>query len=219
MAIRSKTHRRRLTRRSTKHGGTLAKKIKKTIHRMAEHKQNEFSSDAVPYGNLVPIAAGANTYINLVSIAQGSDNSNRIGDQVEGYVHVKGMVRNTSATNSYVSRMSVVVDTAQANSISSNTVPVQSNIFVTPTDLYSDEYQKQKRYNVIKKKVVNLGPSISGSASYNFNFRLPKRIMNWSAGTAAATDMSKGIPYILFEAEAASVLEYVFTAATYFTDM
>lgn len=199
---------------------TLSKKIKKTIHRMAEHKQNEITLDsAVPYGSLVPVAAGANIFNLVTAIAQGSDNSNRIGDQVEGYVRITGMVRNTSATASVVVRMTAVTDIAQSNTISANTAPVQSNIYVNPTDLFSKELIKQRRYNIVKHKIWTLGPTVSGSASYQFSFNIPKRIMNWTAGTAAATDVAKGISYLLFESEVASVVEYTFNACTYFTDL
>lgn len=186
---------------------------------MSEHKQSEIQLGNVPYATAVPIVAGANAFINLTTIAQGTDNSNRIGDQVEGYVHVKGMIRNTSATNSYVARLTVVTDVAQSNTISANTVPVQSNIYVNVTDLFSDELIKQRRYNIVKHRVVTLGPSISGSANYRFDFRIPKRILNWTAGTTAATDMAKGLSYILIESEAASVLQYTFNSVTYFTDL
>lgn len=216
-----KSHRKRksVNRSRSKKSSSLSMKVKKILSRSSEHKQNEYTFGAVPYATAVPIIAGANVFTPLSVIAQGTDNSNRIGDQVTGYVHIKGMIRNTSATNSYVARMSVVTDTAQSNTISANVVPVQSNIYVSATDLFSDEFQKQKRYNVIKRKVVNLGPSISGSANFHFNFRLPKRLLNWTAGSTAATDMSKGMSYILFESEAAAVLQYTFNAVTYFTDM
>lgn len=202
------------------HKNTLASKVKKVIARAAEHKQNEITLDsAVPYGSLVPIAAGANGFNLLTALAQGTDNSNRIGDQAQGYVLVRGMVRNTSATASCVVRMTCVQDIAQSNTISANIAPVQSNIYVNSTDLFSNEFIKQRRYNVIKHKIWTLGPSVSGSASYSFSFKVPKRLLNWTAGTSAATDCSKGISYLLFESEVASIIEYTFNACTYFTDL
>lgn len=213
--FKKRTFRRKATKRPT-----LAKKVKKVIHRMAEHKQSEITLDnAVPYGSLVPVVAGANGFNLLTAIAQGSDNSNRIGDQVEGYVLVTGMVRNISATASVVVRMTTVTDIAQSNTISANIAPVQSNIYVNSTDLFSKELIKQRRYNVVKHKIWTLGPTVSGSASAHFSFRLPKRVMNWTAGTTAATDCAKGISYLLFEAEVASVVEFTFNACTYFTDL
>lgn len=196
----------------------FTKRVKKVINRMAEHKQSEISLDTVPYANAVPIVAGANAFIALTTLAQSTDNSGRLGDQVEGWVKIRGMVRNTTAA-ACVCRLTVVQDIAQSNTISANTVPVQSNIYVTPTDLYSNEFIKQRRYNIIKHKVYNLGPVSSGSGQMQFSFKIPKRIMNWTAGTAAATDMSKGLSYLAAESEVASALEWTFNACTYFTDL
>lgn len=209
----------RIYKKRTSKKGSFAKKVNKVIARKAEHKQNESSLDTVPYANAVPIVAGANGFNALTAIAQGTDNSNRIGDQAEGYVLVKGMIRNTSATVGCVARLTVVQDTAQSNTISANVAPVQSNIYITATDLYTNEFVKQRRYNVVKHQTWNLGPSVSGSGQIQFNFKIPKRILNWTAGSTAATDMSKGLSYLLIESEVASILEYTFNACTYFTDL
>lgn len=201
-------------------GAVFTYKVKKVIQRMAEHKQNEITLDsAVPYASLVPVAAGANGFNLLTAIAQGTDNSNRLGDQASGYVVVKGMIRNTSSTAANVVRLTVVTDTAQSNTISANVAPVQSNIYVNPTDLYSTEFVKQRRYNIVHRRIWNLGPSISGSGQKQFMFKIPKRILNWTAGSTAATDCSKGISYLLLEAEVASTVENTFNACTYFTDL
>lgn len=205
--------------RSTRSRPTLARKVRKVISRMAEHKQSEYSQGNAPYAATVPIVAGANAAVALVNIAQGSDNSNRIGDQVTGYTIVRGMIRNTSSTAACIARVTIIQDTAQSNTISANVAPVQSNIFVNPTDLYSQELVKQRRYNIIHKRVYNLGPSVSGSGQIQFTFKIPKRILNWTAGTTAVTDMSKGLSYILMESEIATNLQYTVEALTLFTDI
>lgn len=212
---RRRTHRKA---KSTRSRPTFAKKVAKVISRKAEHKQSELSLSSVPYATAVPIVAGANAFINLTAIAQGTDNSNRLGDQVTGYVKITGMVRNTTA-GACCARITILQDIAQSNTISANTVPVQSSIYVNATDLYSSEFIKQRRYNVIKHRTYNLGTVASGSGQQQFTFIVPKRVMNWTAGTTAATDMSKGISYILMESEVAATLQWTFNAVTYFTDL
>jgi len=172
----------------------------------------------------VTAAAGAINY--LFPVVQGIADSNRIGDKIRA-LKMELRVRTGSFETPNVGNstygVTVVVDKESNGAIPTISGSVTSSVFPSfdPVGQQSVQTTTSDRFKILKQYVYTAGMLLNGGNAGIITFSLPlNRNMTYNATTGAVTDASGNQIYLIFTTnDSANVVDFIYTAKLYFTDL